>query len=164
MTSEEGAERIKELTSWLEADDAKGRVLRAKRLRDLLDILTVHSDGISFLGGEGSLICFNEIRRCYLDSSDMAVVLLCLAYIERQLAAQLYQAGWDKARKAPLGVMLRKAHEDGVLSELEWGTYREPARLRNSLAHFRVPGSPESMTARTVEENALATEVLAKDA
>ena len=63
--------------------------MRATRLRDLLDILPVPSDRLSCLGGEQSVICFEEIRRCYLDRSDMAVVLLCLAYVERALAAQL---------------------------------------------------------------------------
>ena len=164
MTGEHGVEGIKELTAWLEADDAKGRAMRVERLRDLLDILPVPSDGLTFLGGETSAICFDEARRCYLDGSHMAVVLLCLAYIERELAADLYAAGWNKAKKAPLGAMLKKAYEDGVLSELEWHTYRELAHLRNSHAHFRTPGSRSSMMARVVGENALATEVLAKDA
>ena len=164
MTGEQGAEGIKELTAWLEADDAKGRAIRAKRLRDLLDILPVPSDGLSFLGGEASAICFHEVRRCYLDGSDMAVVLLSLAYVERELAAQLYAAGWEDAKHAPMRAVLERAYEDGVLSEFGWRTYRELAHLRNSHAHFRAPGSPTSMMARVVEENALASEVLAKDA
>ena len=164
MTGEQGAERIKELTAWLEADDAKGRAVRVRRLHDLLDILPVPSEGLSFLGGEAFLVCFDEIRRCYLDGSYIAVVLLSLAYVEQELAAGLYAAGWEAAKKAPLGAVLKKAHQDGVLSDLEWRTYQELARLRNSHAHFRAPGSPESMMARVVEEDALATEVLARDA
>lgn len=93
---------IRELAAWLEADDAKGRAMRAERLRDLLDILPVPSDGLTFLGGESSKICFEEVRRCYLDGSNMAVVLLCLAYVESELAADLYAAGWDYAKKARL--------------------------------------------------------------
>ena len=138
--------------------------MRATRLRDLLDILPVPSDGLSFLGGEQSVLCFEEIRRCYLDRSDMAVVLLCLAYVERELAAQLYAAGCGRAKKAPLVEVLERAYEDGVLSELEWRTYAELARLRNSHAHFRAPGAPTTIMARVVEENALGTELLAKDA
>ena len=79
--------------------------------------------------------------RCYLDGSDMAVVLLCLAFIEREMAATLYAAGWEGAKKARLATVLEKAYEDGVVSELEWRTYQELARLRNSHAHFRAPGS-----------------------
>ena len=67
MAGEQGAHDVKELTAWLEADDAKGRTMRAKRLRDLLEILPVPSDGLSFLGGEESAIYFDEVRRCYLD-------------------------------------------------------------------------------------------------
>ena len=164
MAGEQSAEGIKELTAWLEADDAKGRAMRARRLRDLLDILPVPPDGLSFLGGEESVICFEEIRRCYLDGSDMAVVLLCLAYVERELAAQLYAVGWEDAKKVRLGVVLEKAYEDGVLSELEWRTYGELARLRNSQAHFRAPGSSTTTRARVSEGNALGMEVLATDA
>ena len=76
----------------------------------------------------------------------------------------LYAAGWEKAKKARLGEVLEKAYDDGLLSALEWGTYRELADLRNSHAHFRKPGSPTSLLARTIEEDALGTEVLAKDA
>ena len=103
MVGEQNPQDIRELTAWLEADDAKSRAMRATRLRDLLDILPVPSDGLSFLGGEQSVLCFDEIRRCYLDRSDMAVVLLCLAYVERELAAQLYAAGWNRATKAFAG-------------------------------------------------------------
>ena len=184
MADEQDPQDIRELTSWLEADDAKSRAMRAARLRDLLDILPVPADGLSFLGGEQSVLCFEEIRRCYLDRSDMAVVLLCLAHVERELAAQLYAAGWNRAKKAPLVKVLERAYEDGVLSELEWRTYAELAHLRNSYAHFRAPGlddpTPEpelprrkapfpskdqgGFMARVVKENALGTEFLAKDA
>lgn len=170
MVGEQNPQDIRELTAWLEADDAKSRAMRATRLRDLLDILPVPSDGLSFLGGEQSVLCFDEIRRCYLDRSDMAVVLLCLAYVERELAAQLYAAGWNRVKKARLADLLKRAHKDGVLSESEWSTFDEIARLRNSHAHFRPPGKdfrePErdGFMARVVEENALGTELLAKDA
>ena len=70
----------------------------------------------------------------------MAVVLLCLAYVERELAADLYAAGWEAAKEARLGTVLEQAYGGGVLSELELQTYRELARLRNSHAHFRAPG------------------------
>ena len=164
MAGEQGEAGIKELTAWLEADDPKSRMIRATRLGDLLDILPVPPEGLSILGGEASVICFDEVRRCYLDGSDMAVVLLCLAYVERELAAGLYGAGWEAAKNAPLKKVLEKAYKDGVLSELEWRTYHELAQLRNSHAHFRRPGSPSSLMARVVQENALPTEVLAIDA
>ncbi len=155
---------LEELTARLEADDASSRAIRANRLRDLLDILPVPPDGLSFLGGEESLICFTEIRRCYVDGSNMAVVLLCLAYVERELAAQLYAAGWEAAKKARLEEVLQRAYEDGVLSEADYRAFRELGRLRNSRAHFRAYKRRTTMIARVTEENALSADVLAMDA
>ena len=103
VDDEQNPQDIRELAAWLEADDARSRAMRAARLRDLLDILPVSSDGLSFLGGEQSVLCFDEIRRCYLDRSDMAVVLLCLAYVERELVAQLYAAGWEPCEEGSTG-------------------------------------------------------------
>ena len=109
MEEEQGTQNIEELTAWLEAGDAKGRPKRARRLYELLDILPVPPERLSFQGGDVSAICFEEVRRCYLDGSDMAVVPLCLAYVERELAAGLYAAGWEKAKKARLHAVLEKA-------------------------------------------------------
>ena len=120
---------MEELTAWLEADDAKGRARRARRLQDLLTIVPVPPEGMSFLGGEESVRCFEEVRRCYLDGSDMAVVLLSLSYVERELAAQLYAAGWGPAKKAPLRALLAEGYDCGVLSARDWGIYREVADL-----------------------------------
>ena len=117
MAGEQSADDIKALTAWLEADDAKSRGMRATRLRDLLDILPVPSDRLSCLGGEQSVICFEEIRRCYLDRSDMAVVLLCLAYVERALAAQLYAAGW--ARRSAVGARVAHLRRPGPSEKLQ---------------------------------------------
>ena len=139
------------------------------------DPVPVPLEGLSFLGGEASRVCFEEVKRCYLDGSDIAVVLLCLAYVERELAAGLYAAGWEDAKeaRARLGTVLERAYGYGALSDLELRTYRELARLRNSHAHFRAPGdktpggSPldgQSLMARAVHGNLLGTEVLAKDA
>ena len=96
MDGEQSTESIKELSTWLAAKDAENRAERATRLRDLPNILPLPSKGLIFLGGEESAICFDEIRRCcYLDGSNLAVVLVCLAYVERELAGQLYAAGWE---------------------------------------------------------------------
>lgn len=164
MTEAEGIQDTKELTQWLVEDDAKGRARLARRLQDLLSIMPVPEDGMTCIGGIESSICFNEVRRCYLDGSDLAVVLLCLTYVERELAAQLYAAGWEPAKEAPLRAVLEKAHEDGWLSGEEWRTYSELAKLRNSHAHFRAPLSKTTLTARSVGESTLPEEVLETDA
>lgn len=106
MMGTEDTQKIMELTRWLEDDDVKGRARRARRLHDLLSILPDPEDGISYMGGIESSICFEEVRRCYLDGSDLAVVLLCLMYVERELAAQLYASGWEPAKEAPMSAMI----------------------------------------------------------
>ena len=164
MGNDQSGHNNNELTAWLAADDEKGRLKRVRRLCDLLDILPVPAKGYPFLGGMRSATCFDEVRRCYLDGSDMAVVLLCLAYVERELVAQLYAAGWGKAKEARLSSVLEKAYQDGVVSGREWEAYRELASLRNSHAHFRAPGCETSLMARAVKEDSLPEEVLAKDA
>ena len=161
---DQGPHDTAELMRWLEEDDANGRARRAKRLQDLLSIVPVPEDGISFMAGIESSICFEEVRRCYLDGSDLAVVLLCLAYVERELAGQLYAAGWEPAKKAPLRAVLEKAHEDGWLSGEDWRTHAELAALRNAHAHFRAPLSKTTLAARSVGESALPQEVLERDA
>ena len=161
-------EEIKDLTAWLEAYDAESREIRARRLRELLDIFPAPSEGITFFGGDEYVICFNEVKRCYLDGSHMAVMLLCLAFIERTLAADLYAAGWKSAAKSSLGKVLEKAYKDGVLSESDRRTIGRLADLRNSRAHFQGYGNPKekqpSLMDRTIRENAFSLQVLAKDA
>lgn len=164
MVGTEGTRDINELTRWLEEDDAKGRARRARRLQDLLSIMPVPVSGMSYMGGFESSTCFNEVRRCYLDGSDVAVVLLCLAYVERELAAQLYATGWEPAKEAPLRAVLEKAHEDGWLSGEVWRTYRDLAELRNSRAHFRAPLSETTLAARSVGESTPPEEMLQSDA
>ena len=61
MVGEQNPQDIRELTVWLEANDATSHAMRAMRLRGLLDMLPVPSDGLSFLGGEQSVLCFEEI-------------------------------------------------------------------------------------------------------
>ena len=164
MDEREHTPDIDELTRWLEKDDARGRARRAKRLQDLLCIMPVPEHGMSYMGGIESSICFEEVRRCYLDGSYVAVVLLCLAYVERELAAQLYATGWNPAASARLCTVLEKAHEDGWQSGEEWCIYQELAKLRNSRAHFRAPLSETTLTARSVGENALPQVLIKEDA
>lgn len=154
-----------ERIAWLEEDDAKSRQWRARRLEDLLEIVPVSSGGFHFFnGGDETMTCFHEVRRCYLDGSYMAVVLLALLYVERELAGLLYAAGWNPARNARLGSLLEEAHDREVLSDSDLQAFRELAKARNSYAHFRPPGTPTSLMARSVERRDPPNEVIAQDA
>lgn len=165
MASDRIPSNFEERIAWLAEDDAKSREIRAERLQELLDTMPISSGGFQFFnGGEETMTCFQEVRRCYLDGSYMAVVLLSLLYIERELAALLYAEGWNPAKSARLGSLLEEAHDRGVLSKSDWQAFRELADIRNSYAHFRPPGTPKSLMARSVKQGDLHNEVLAKDA
>ena len=165
MASDQVPGNFDERIAWLEEDDAKSRNLRARRLQEILATMPVPSEGFQFLnGGEESMTCFHEVRRCYLDGSYMAVVLLSLLYVERELAGLLYAGGWNPAGNARLDSLLDEAHDRGVLSKLDLQVFRELAKTRNSYAHFRPPGTPTSLMARSLERRDLPNEVIAKDA
>ena len=135
--------------------------MRTRRLGELLDILPDLSGWTGFFGGEESAICFHEIRRCYIDGSHAAVVLLCQTFIERELGGRLYAAGWEDAKMAPFVALLEEARDRAMLSESVWHSYRELAKFRNSLAHFH---APIQTMKRTVEQEAPLPELLAEDA
>ena len=149
------------------------RVGPQRRVRRLPAICWKHDAGtepptrsLSFLGGETSQTRFDEVRRCYVEA-----VLTWRSYRflwrmsrENWLRCAMRGAGKQRRRHDVWEQRSREPPRMRVLSELEWRTYQELARLRNSHAHFRMPGSSESMMARMVEENAFPREVLAKDA
>lgn len=159
---------VEQLIEWLADDEEGSRAWRAERLQELLNWLPVSSDGMSFMGGDQSSFCFDEIRLCYVHGLYLAVVVLCLMYVERELAAQLYAAGWNKAAKANLTDLLKKAHEDGWISDDDRKTFADLARVRNSHAHFRgmnrEKNANESLLHRIVAENSPPAEIIAKDA
>ena len=127
--------------------------------------MLIPSEGFQFFnGGEETMACFHEVRRCYLDGSYMAVVLLSLLYIEREIAALLYAGGWNPATNARLSSLLEEARDRGVLSKSDRKVFRKLADIRNSYAHFRPPLSPTSLIARSVKQDDLPNEVLANAA
>ena len=80
------------------------------------------------------------------------------------MAARLYGAGWNGARRAKLTALLERAVEDALATGPECRTFRDLARLRNSHAHFRAPAKETFLLNRVVHENTLTTEVIAEDA
>ena len=164
MYRDEESSETDELTEWLKGGDDRSRARRARRHRELLELLPMPPEGLSFSGGDESVICLEEIRLCYVQGLDLAVVLLCLAYVEREVAANLYSAGWNGAKKAALTQLLERGLDDGLLTDSECRTIRGLADVRNSYAHFRAPGDPSSLLHSVVDENAVGMEVLAKDA
>ena len=82
MASDQVPGNFDERIAWLEEDDAKSRNLRARRLQEILATMPVPSEGFQFLnGGEESMTCFHEVRRCYFGwlvyGSSPAISLVC---------------------------------------------------------------------------------------
>lgn len=144
MSGQQDEKGKRDLTAWLMKDDAKSRPMRVTRLQDLLDVLPVPSEGLNFFGGEESLICFDEARRCYLDGSNLAVVLLCLAYVERELATELYTAGWAAAKSARLRAVLDEAYERGLLPATDWRTFHPTLTLAHACRRGSGGGGTEN--------------------
>jgi len=165
MASKQPPSTFNELATWLAEDDANSREDRVQRWQELREIMTLPSEEVQCVnGGEGTRICFHEVRRCYLVGSYTAVVLLSLVYVEWELAATLYTSGREDAKKANLKALLQQACRKGLLSEAERQDFQNLGRIRNSHAHFRPPGAPESLMARSVKRDEFPREVLAHDA
>ena len=93
--------------------------------------------------GHQSARCLREIQRCYLYEFDQAVVLLCLAYVERELAAMLYEKkGWRQAADARLKGLLVKGVEEDLLTDQEADVFLKLARVRRPYAHFKGSRGP----------------------
>ena len=91
-----------------------------------------------FLVGEESVTCLEVARRCNMDGSEIAVVMLCLPYVEREFATQLFAAGWEPAKKAPLLILPLRGYDDRVLSARDWDIYRGIADLKGIRTHTSV--------------------------
>lgn len=139
------------LSAWLKGDEDNSRSYRQKRLQKLLAITDGFEDRIVFHGAELSLRTYEELRLCFVQSLDVAVVLLSLAFVERELSAMLYARGIEAAKNAKLAQILDWA-TDHQLLELDNKRDFDILRLtRNAYAHFRHPSHKEGLTRRTVE-------------
>ena len=152
------------ITEWLKADEARSREGRARRLRHLLKVIPAAGGGVFFCGGDLARKLFDEIRRSYINGLDLATVLLALSYIEYELSARLYGSGWEQAKAARLGTVLLKAKECHLISDTEFATFQYLRGVRNAYAHFRPLSHPTSMLSRSVNEDELSDDIVARDA
>lgn len=135
------------------------RQRRTARIRELHSCLPLPCD---VWGGHQSSRCLREIVRCYLYEFDQAVVLLCLAYIERELAAILHDRGWRGSTRAKLQSLLDRGLEEKLVTVQEANVYLRLARIRRSYAHFK--GSQGPTVPKMEEYAAPPAAEMAKDA
>lgn len=139
------------MSTWLKGDEDTSRPYREKRLEELLSITGDLENRIMFHAGELSLLNFEELRLCFVQSLDVAVVLLSLTFIERELSAMLFARGRDSVKDARLVQILDWAVEHQLLTSDDHKDFNSLRRTRNAYAHFRPPLHKEGMLKRSVE-------------
>ena len=152
------------IEKWIKADDRKSRQSRVRRVGKLLDLLPVPEEGFGLLDGETSGYLFNEVRLAYSNGLYISVVLVALAFVEKQLAASLYMRGIDRAANLSLEKIAKLAVTDSIISDDRYQRIEALRRLRNALAHFREPGHAQSIARRMITTDSQAEEIFEGDA
>ena len=149
---------------WLEADEARSRPFRAKRLRKLVEILEIPDRGLLFFGGMETMQAFTELRLAYIHGLFLAVVLQVLLIIERNLAGHLYAKGIEEAKQMRLEKLLTSAVEHGYVTQDEARIFDRLRSIRNAYTHFRAPGHASSSLQRAIESDLPFHDLLEADA
>jgi hypothetical protein len=153
-----------EILQWAKTDEEKARPSRAKRISKLLSLMPLPEEGFGLHDGETSPYLFNEIRVAYSYGLYLSVVLISLAFLEKQIAATLYGMGVNTAAKLPLDKLLARAARERVIDQkIVQGIDRLRA-LRNACAHFREPGHEEGIARRSIATETGPEGVLESDA
>ena len=142
--------------------DRKTLAERTERLAWLNTV--VPSEYFAFHGGLATLHLFEDMRSCYAHGNLLAVVVVGLAFIEHTLAAALFSRGHEEA--AALGFQrIVKTLQDlyafphGLSERL---TVLSP--IRNRIAHFRAPTSPEEVSTMALATGRPVAELWEQDA
>jgi len=134
---------------WLEREDEVAHEGRLERLR-WIEKQYLAIDIQLFPGGQTSRSLFEEARYCFVYGQFLATVMLGMAFIERSFAADLFAAGHSNLQRASLTILLREELQRGLISQIEFNQLESVRANRNSVAHFRSPGHPETVEFRSV--------------
>jgi hypothetical protein len=158
---EEDVEVVVDLEEWLRVDDAKSRPFRAQRAREMMAACPIDEAGVATHGGEDSMTAFFEARLAYVNGLYLCTVLSALAVLERHFTARLYAAGLESAKRMSFDNVVKRALEDGTLTEQQAADFSELRLLRNAYAHFR---EPFHSAERALREGVPMGDLLKKDA
>jgi hypothetical protein len=158
-----GAYTDSSIEKWLKADERKSRSSRVRRIGKLLDLIPIPEEGFG-LPGETSVYLFDEIRLAYTNGLFLSVVLLSLAFAEKQMAARLYMRGNDQAATMTLEKLGKAAVQHSIISDDLYQRIETLRQLRNAIAHFREPGHEKGIARRMIEQDAYAEEIYEGDA
>jgi len=116
-----------------------------------------------FHGGLKSHYLFEEARYCFVYGQYIASIMLSLSYIENTLASVFYASGRNDLQKARVTDLLKKAKEEGLISESEFTVFNKVRKIRNPITHFRKPNDKETIEYRAVKNDRYPYELLEED-
>ena len=107
---------------------------------------------------------FEEARYCFVYGQYIASIVLSLSYIENTFASVFYASGRNDLQRAPVADLLKKAKEEGLISESEFIVFNKVRKIRNPITHFRKPNDKEIIEYRAVKNDRHPYELLEEDA
>lgn len=148
---------------WLDQEDVKCREDRLSRLRWIVahypeTEIQLFPDGIM------SKYLFQEARYCFVYGQFLATIILCLAFVERSLAADFFGSGRDDLTRASISELFQEAVQSETISQSEYEQLEHARKLRNAVAHFRQPLHTDTIQRRSAEENKLPYTIIEEDA
>lgn len=153
-----------EAREWVEHEDIVGQDDRIARLSWLINSYPSSETGFLINGGWLSGQLLEETKYCFVYGQFLAVAILGFAFIERVLAAQLYGSGRSDLERASGHNLLKEALERNFISEEEFQQFDAVRRLRNPMAHFRRPYSPDTFEYRAVQQDTHPYQIVQSDA
>jgi hypothetical protein len=154
--------RTDRLLEWLETDEAHSRASRAKRLRFL--IKEFGGGNYRMFHGQVAALAFEEARQAYLHGLFVACTLMCQACVEQMLGGFLRASGRNDLEGATYQRILREAHDQKLLSAIEFATLDKLRDSRNPYVHSRPPGSKGTLIRRAVDSRTSPDKIAARDA
>lgn len=124
-------------------------VAEVKRLKWI--VTKLGPDGFYFFqDGRFSRYMFQEAIQSFINGQFIASIVLAFSFIERSLAGRFFEVGRTDLERATAEVLLREARLSGWLSETEEKLFNNLRELRNTVAHFRDPGSTDRPEIRAI--------------
>lgn len=135
--------------NWLIHEDEVCFSQRVERL-DWLSEIMPEAQFLTFPGGTVAKYLFEEARYCFVYGQYLAVLVLGLAFLEKTLASWFYASGRNDLKRAGISQLLKKAKNEGWLTEDEYDNIERIRLVRNPVAHFRVPLEEDTVEFRAM--------------
>ena len=79
------------------------------------------------------------------------------------MASVFYASGRNDLQRARVADLLKKAKEEGLISESEFTVFDKVRKIRNPITHFRKPNDKENIEYRAVKNDNYPYELLKED-